>query len=74
MENCKHDDLHYFTFQANLKNADAPMFHTVRCKTCNQLIGVFPFEKDVPLIKTMNKGIREIINALEKIEVALRKK
>ena len=74
MEDCKHEDLHYFTFQANPKNAEAPMFHTVRCKKCNQLIGVFPFERDVPLIKTMTKGIREVVKALGQIEMALRKK
>ena len=56
------------------KDAEAPMFHTVRCKKCNQLIGVFPFEKDVPLIKTMTAGIRAIVKALERIEMALPKK
>jgi hypothetical protein len=74
MEDCKHEDLHYFTFQANTKNAEVPMFHTVRCKKCNQLIGVFPFEREIPLTTTLTKGIHEVVKVLGRIEIALSKK
>ena len=74
MPDCTHDRLRHDLFHANEKNAQAPVFHAIRCQQCNQLVGIFPIERNLGFLESIYREIVEIKKAIYVVKEAIPKK
>jgi hypothetical protein len=74
MPDCTHDQLRHDVFHANPKNAESPIFNTVRCTKCGQLVGVFPIDRNMGFLQTITREVGELTKAVYRVESAITKK
>jgi hypothetical protein len=74
MSDCQHEKLIHTTFETPSKGKHPYVFHVIRCKDCNQLLGVSPVDSGTSMLQIMTNGFSEIMKAIGALEKAFTRK